>query len=53
MEEYDEYECPQDQDDHIHCFKEELEKSFLTQNDYKEALTNEQINELSDDNGVF
>jgi hypothetical protein len=30
-----------------------MEKSFLTQNDYEEALTNEQINELSDDNGVF
>lgn len=53
MEEYDEDECPEDQEDHIHCFKAELEKSFLTQNDYEEALTNGQINELSDDNGVF
>jgi hypothetical protein len=53
MEEYDEDECPEDQEDHIHCVKAELEKSFLTQNDYEEALTNEQMNELSDDNGVF
>jgi hypothetical protein len=53
IEEYDEDECPEDQEDHIHCVKEELEKSFLTQNDYEEALTNEKINELSDDNGVF
>jgi hypothetical protein len=53
MEEYDEDECPENQEDHIHCFKSELENSFLTQNDYEEALTNEQINELSDENGVF
>jgi hypothetical protein len=53
MEEYDEDECLENQEDHIHCFKSELENSFLTQNDYEEALTNEQINELSDDNGVF
>jgi hypothetical protein len=53
MEEYDEDECPKDQEDHIHCVKEELEKSFLNQNDYQETLTNEQIDELSNDNGVF
>jgi hypothetical protein len=53
MEEYDEDECLENQEDHIHCFKAELENSFLTQNDYEEALANEQINELSDANGVF
>jgi hypothetical protein len=53
MEEYDEDECSKAQEDHIHYVKEELEKSFLTQNDYEEVLTNEQINEISHDNGVF
>jgi len=53
MDEYDEDECPEDEEDNIHCVKAELEKSYLTQDDYEEALMNEQVNDNSDDNGVF
>jgi len=53
MDEYDEDECPEDEEDNIHYVKAELEQSYLTQNDYEEALINEQVNEVSDDNGVF
>lgn len=53
MDEYDEDECPEDEEDNIHCVKVELEKSYLTQDDYEEALMNEQVNDNSDDSGVF
>lgn len=53
MDEYDEDELQEESEDNIHCVKSELEESYLTHNDYEEALITKQVNENSDDNGVF
>lgn len=53
MDEYDDDECLEDDEDNIHCVKAELEKSYLTQDDYEESLINEQVNVNSYDSGVF
>lgn len=53
MDECDEDKFSEYNEDNIHCVKAELEQSDLTQNDYEEALINEQVNKVSDDNGVF
>jgi hypothetical protein len=49
----DEDDFQEEEEDNIHCVGDDAGKSYLTQNDYEEALMNEQINENSVDNGVF
>jgi len=55
LDEYDDNECQEEEyeEDNIHCVEAELERSHLTQDEYEEALINEQVKVNSNDNDIF
>lgn len=49
----DDCQVDDDEEDNIHCVEADIEKSFLTQDEYEEALVSEQIKTNSDDGIIF
>ena len=49
----DDYEIDEDNGDNINCVEADIENSFLTQDDYEEALISEQIESNTDDGIIF
>ena len=49
----DDWEFDEDNGDNINCVEVDIENSFLTQDDYEEALISEQIESNVDDGIIF